>query len=230
MSWHFLIAIYQTGINLILNLGMPEAFDFAGGWTAGAIGGAFGGAGSGIYFSAGHMASHIIISVMRFFGPIQATAVVVTVSVVFLASLAVGIIIRVIAFARAFEIAIYCAISPIPVSFLPLEDNGGSRITKNFFLNFAAVVFQGVLIVIILQIYNIFSSEIIFSFFDTATTLANKMYSEQAWWHSVTGPPRMGEAFILIIETTGALLLCILVLIMAILKSGQMAKSIFNAS
>lgn len=110
-----------------------------------------------------------------------------------------GLLVKVIAYARKIELLIYIAISPVPCSFLLLENGGGSQITKKFFLNFAAVSLQGLFIIISIQMYGVIVNELVGSMGDdSATTIA------------------------------GTMLLSSIILVLTVLKSGSWAKAIFN--
>lgn len=83
-------------------------------------------------------------------GPMLGIAM--TMLVPLLAIQACTIIIRVMAYARMFEIIVHVAISPIPCAFLPLE---GSQMTKKFFLSFAAVSLQGLFMIICVRLFGV---------------------------------------------------------------------------
>lgn len=59
------------------------------------------------------------------------------------------LIIEIFGYVRLFEMSVYYCLFPIPCAFLPSED---SRITKKFFLSFAAVCLQGVIMMLILAL------------------------------------------------------------------------------
>lgn len=71
-----------------------------------------------------------------------------------------GIVIKVIAYARMFEFFILVAIAPIASSFLPYK--GTSDITKKFILNVVAVLLQGVVMLVAIQIYGKIMANTIF--------------------------------------------------------------------
>lgn len=63
----------------------------------------------------------------------------------------VGIVIKVMAYARMFEFFVLVAISPIASAFLPYK--GTSDITKKFILGVVSVLLQGLVMLISIQIY-----------------------------------------------------------------------------
>lgn len=128
----------------------------------------------------------------------EVLAMSATLVIIFLAVFVVGIFILVMAYARMFEILIYLSVSPLAVAFLPLENSG---ITKRFILNFAAVVLQGVIMLIIVMIY----SSLVGALFETAET------GLSGWG--------------LVASMAGTMLVATLTLITAIMKGGSLAKS-----
>lgn len=131
----------------------------------------------------------------------EALGYVCTLVLPFLIVMLVGLAVKVIAYARMFELMVYIAIAPLPCSFLPLEDGGGSRIPKKFFLNFASVCLHGVFIIISIQLFNIICNEQL----DAA----------------ITNSAEMGTA-------SNVMLLASLVLILAVTKSGSWAKQVLD--
>ena len=113
-----------------------------------------------------------------------------------------GIVIHVIAFARAIELFLHIAIAPLPSSLMMLE-GGGSRLYKKFIMSFAACCLQGFFIVLSIVIYQ----SIIQGAFDAATA-------------SGTGEP--------LTVIAGALLMGTLVLVLSVQKSGAVAKQILD--
>jgi len=86
-----------------------------------------------------------------------AIALFVVVLVIILAVAACGIIVKVIAYFRIFEIIVYATISPLPCAFFPLgngDGSGFSRITGKFLKSFAAVCLQGMMIIICIQVFD----------------------------------------------------------------------------
>lgn len=84
----------------------------------------------------------------------EAVAFAVSCLIIFIAVKIIGLLIKVIAYARMFEILTYIAVAPIPCAFLPLgEQMGGGRIPYKFFMNFFAACLQGVIIIIAIRFY-----------------------------------------------------------------------------
>lgn len=127
MSSDFMIAIYTTGKDLIIGAGSVS---------------------SGL----GEVVGKSIETILDKMGWVEAIGLLATSFVAFLAVMVAGIIVMVIAYARSIEILIYVAVTPLPVAFLPMEDNNG--ITKHFFMSFAGVVLQGLFIIIAVQLFN----------------------------------------------------------------------------
>lgn len=76
-----------------------------------------------------------------------------SVGLLYVTFMILNILCAIICYARVFELAIYFAISPIPCALMPLSDGTGSRITKKFFMSFAATCMSGLLMVICMRIY-----------------------------------------------------------------------------
>jgi hypothetical protein len=132
-----------------------------------------------------------------------ALAAAMPLMIIFLATFIVSILVVVMAYARMFEILIYIAVSPLAVAFLPLENSG---ITKRFVLNFASVVLQGVIMLIIIIIFN----SIVGGLFNTLDT----SNFEESWRAVLT--------------LCGTMLVSVLTLVVTIMKSGGIAKSILG--
>ncbi len=126
----------------------------------------------------------------------------ISTGIMFLVMWVISLVVQVIAYARKFELVIYAAISPLPCAFLPAED-GGSRIAKKFFLSFAALCLQGVFIMMSLKLHGILIGELVEDLFLNDTPIT---------------------------ECVGEVLLCTIVLVMAIVKSGGWAKNIFDVA
>ena len=87
----------------------------------------------------------------------NAVGLFLTLIIVVLAIAACGLLIKVMAYGRIFEIFAYAIISPIPCAFMPLTGTtefGINNITKKFFKSFIAVCLQGVIMVVCLRVYN----------------------------------------------------------------------------
>ena len=94
-------------------------------------------------------------------GTWQTLAMFMIVLVLLLAVFACGIVVRVIAYLRMFELSLYIIVSPLPCGFFPLgngDGSGFSRITTKFIKSFAAVCLQGMMIIICLQLFTIIVS------------------------------------------------------------------------
>ncbi len=77
--------------------------------------------------------------------------VLIVMSILFLVSLVVRVLIQVTVYLRFLELYIYCAMAPIPTSAMPSQEF--STMTKNFFKNFAASGLQASFIALMLVIY-----------------------------------------------------------------------------
>lgn len=177
-----LIAIYSTGSNLIL-----ETAKQGGTSTLGTI------------------VSEPLMNIMTKMGWIEAIALLASMFISFLAMWVTGIIVYVIAYSRMIEILIMVAVSPIPVAFLPLEENGNSM-AKHFFMSFAGVVLQGLFIIIAIKLYSMICIDVF-----------NGLNVGDDTWGALA-------------EISSKMLLGALVLIMTVIKSGSWAKSILNAA
>lgn len=135
-----------------------------------------------------------------------------SVFVVILAVKVCGLMIQVIAYGRMFELYVYLVVSPLPCAFFPLGDSGGgfsNSITSKFFKSFAAVCLQGVMMVIVIRVFDIVMS--------TAISEA------------LTAAAGNSDANAAITDLIYTMLLGAIALVMAIFKSGNWAKSILNA-
>lgn len=110
-----------------------------------------------------------------------------------------GLIVKVIAYARMFELLIYIAVSPLPCAFMPAEN---SRITKKFFLAFSGVCLQGVFILISIKIYQALCADVLVDAVSSADNIPDICMN---------------------------VLLGSLVLVMAVVKSGSWSKTIMDA-
>jgi len=122
-----------------------------------------------------------------------------------------GLIVEVIAYGRIFEIYIYLAVSPIPCAFFPLGNGNGdgfSPVTGKFFKSFAAICLQGVMMVVVIQIFGAVIGGAITA---AAATAAG------------------GAANEAITNLIYVMLLGSIALVMAIVKCGSWAKSILDA-
>ncbi|MEG2813145.1 MAG: hypothetical protein RSA79_00955 [Oscillospiraceae bacterium] len=128
----------------------------------------------------------------------QVLGVFLSTAVPMMAIWACTMIIKVMAYARMFEIIIHVAVAPIPCAFLPLEN---SQITKKFFMSFAAVSLQGLFMIVCVKLFGVMISK-------TIATIGSQDIMTMAM----------------------QLLICSLVLVMSIVKTGQWSKSILDAN
>jgi len=178
----FVMAIYARGTQWIMSVNETMAFGLVGD-------------------------AHFVLDRIRTDATwLQALAVAVTMSIIFLGVMVIGVFVVVMAYARMFEILIYISVAPLPVAFLPLENSG---VTKRFALNFAAVVLQGVIMLIIIRLYNTLSTAL----FDG---LRDKLIDED------------GDMWFQIVLLLGTMLMSTLTLTVAIMKSSSIAKSILG--
>jgi len=136
----------------------------------------------------------------------------ISVFIVVLAIKLCGIIIKVIAYGRLFELYVYLAISPLPCAFFPLGtgDGGGfSRITGKFLRSFAAICLQGVMMVTCMRVFGVIINSALTAAVNNAASL--------------TGAVAVSEVIF-------ALLVGTIVLVMSVVKSGSWAKSILDAT
>lgn len=131
--------------------------------------------------------------------------------VVILAIKICGLMVQVIAYGRMFELYVYLVVSPLPCAFLPLGDSGGgfsNSITSKFFKNFIAVCLQGVMMVVVIRVFDVVMG----------TAISNALADAAA-------NPDANAAITDLIYT---MLLGAIALVMAIFKSGSWAKSILD--
>lgn len=84
-----------------------------------------------------------------------------------------GMLAQVMAYGRLFELFTLLVASPVPCSFFPLGgENGGSmsRITSSFLKNFAAVCLQGVMMLVVIRVYDIIVGARIIAELNTLST------------------------------------------------------------
>ncbi len=158
--------------------------------------------------SLGEQVSPYLIEILNSIGWLEAIGLLASMAIAFLAVGVCSIIVVVIAYSRTVELLVMVTISPIPVSFIPIEERGNGM-AKHFFLSFAGVVLQGLFIIVAIKLFNAICTSAIFDVFDQMAASG--------------GTAAVGDiAF--------QLLLGALVLVMTVLKSGSWAKSILNAS
>lgn len=107
----------------------------------------------------------------------------------------IGICINTMGYARAFELTCVNSVAPLPFSFLCLDDNGGSRVFKNFAFVYIGICLRGLFMVISLSVFCKLASNITFT----------------TWTSGLSD-----------------LLVLSMVLLMALVKSDQWAKQLFN--
>lgn len=123
-----------------------------------------------------------------------------------------GLIVQVMAYGRMFEIFVYLVASPFPCAFFPLGDGTGggfSRLTGKFLREFAAICFQGVLMIVVIRVFDIIvgnailtaASSVSAAGIDAGDALTNLMYT---------------------------MLLGSVALVMAVFKCGSWAKSMLD--
>jgi hypothetical protein len=132
----------------------------------------------------------------------DALVIAITMSLIFIAVWAVGVFVIVMAYARTFEIILYMAVAPLPVAFLPLEN---SQITKRFALSFAAVIVQGLIMLVTIMLFNAVAGNLL-----TAEVDENSPMFPQ------------------IMAMSGQMLIATLCLITTIMKSGSIAKTVLG--
>lgn len=123
-----------------------------------------------------------------------------------------GLMVQVIAYGRMFELYVYLVVSPLPCAFMPLGngDGGGvSRITSKFFKSFIAVCLQGVMMIIVIRIFDVVMGNAILTTLGAAAGNA--------------------DANVAITDLIYTMLLGAIALVMAVVKSGSWAKGILDA-
>jgi hypothetical protein len=122
-----------------------------------------------------------------------------------------GLMVQVIAYGRMFELYVYLVVSPLPCAFMPLGngDGGGvSRITSKFFKSFIAVCLQGVMMIIVIRIFDVVMGNAILTALGAAAGNA--------------------DANAAITDLIYTMLLGAIALVMAVVKSGSWAKGILD--
>ncbi len=122
-----------------------------------------------------------------------------------------GLIVQVIAYGRVFEIYVYLLISPLPMAFFPLGNGNGdgiSRITSRFIKSFIAVCLQGVMILVVMQIFSTICGSAIADAINNAAAAGGSVGVSNLCF---------------------ALLMGCVVLVMSVAKCGTWAKGIIDA-
>lgn len=150
----------------------------------------------------------------------SAIGLVIVALIVLLAIKICGLLIQVVAYGRMFELCVYVVASPLPIAFLPLGHGNGegfSRITLKFLRSFAAVCFQGVLMIVVLSVFDSLIGASIMSLIDAATT-----------------PPADGsaaaEATTTITKVLFQMFLAAVALVMSMTKCSSWARNILDAN
>lgn len=123
-----------------------------------------------------------------------------------------GLLIQVVAYGRMFELYVYLVVSPLPCAFMPLGDGSGggmSRITSKFFKSFIAVCLQGVMMIIVIRVFDVVMAGAISDALEAAAGVA--------------------DASAAITDLIYTMLMGAIALVMAVMKSGSWAKSILDA-
>lgn len=123
-----------------------------------------------------------------------------------------GLMVQVIAYGRMFELYVYLVISPLPCAFMPLGNGDGagvSRVTSKFFKSFIAVCLQGVMMIIVIRVFDVVMGSAI------VDALANAAAN--------------ADVNAAITDLIYTMLLGAIALVMAIVKSGSWAKGVMDA-
>lgn len=132
--------------------------------------------------------------------------------IVLMAILICGLIIQVIAYGRIFELYVYLVVSPLPMAFLPLGNGNGDgvhRITTKFLKNFIAVCLQGVMMIIVIRVFDVV----------IGNTIIN----------ALTEAAANTDVNAAVTDLIYTMLLGAIALVMAVIKCGSWAKSIMDA-
>lgn len=159
----------------------------------------------------------LLISKVSGFG--GAMGLLATSLIMILAILICGLLIKVMAYARIFELYAYIVVSPLPLAFAPLSgggDVGINNITKRFLKTYAGVCLQGVMMLVVLKIYNTIIEEAMLS------TISD-MYSTL----SSAEPANVGTS---LSELLATMLLGSIALVVAVSKSGSWSKGIMDGA
>jgi hypothetical protein len=151
----------------------------------------------------GSQVSTALTTILQNMNPLEVLGLMCTMGLCFIAIQLSGIIVIVTAYARTFELLINVSISPLACAFLPMSENGASRITKKYFLNFAGVCLQGLFIIISIKLYGAVCQATIIPAVQSSTGISDISFN---------------------------MLLGSLVLVMAVVKSSSWAKALFDAA
>jgi hypothetical protein len=190
------VAIAKSAFDIVPDL-MLDVAQMGAGWVTQANGSGTG----GITFM--NSVSNILTQIFTGATWYEALALAVSMMILFLGVNICGILIVVMAYARAFEIILYLGVAPLPFSFM-LMDNG--QVTKRFALQFVGVLLQGALMVLIIQMYFALGQDLIASL-----------------------PAVGGDVWTVATALTSQMLLGVLVLVASMMKSGSLAKQMLSA-
>ena len=140
--------------------------------------------------------------------------------IVLLAIKICGLLIQVVAYGRMFELCVYVVASPLPIAFLPLGHGNGegfSRITLKFLRSFAAVCFQGVLMIIVLSVFDTLIGSSIMKLIEAAVAVPE-------------GEAVAAEATTTITKVLFQMLLAAVALVMSMTKCSSWARNILDAN
>lgn len=138
--------------------------------------------------------------------------------IVLLAIVACGLLIKVMAYARTFEVLAYVVVSPLPMAFLPLTgslDIGINNITKRFFKSYIGVCMQAVVMLVCIKVYDAVVCASLYSTYKTV---------------SFDATATQGEVIAQFSDMLWAVALCSVALVVAISKSGNWAKSMVDGA
>jgi hypothetical protein len=144
----------------------------------------------------------------------QSLALCAVLGIVFLSVMIIGVIVVVMAYARSVEILLYIAVAPLPCSFV-LMDNG--QVTKRFLLQFLGVVLQGVLMLIIILIFQSMMTHI-------TAEMSSSIGSTPPMTIGVWGTGTFG----VITKYCSLMMIATITLLAAIMKSGSLAKQMLS--
>lgn len=147
-----------------------------------------------------------------------AMGLLATALIMVLAIIVCGLLIKVMAYARIFELYAYIVVSPLPLAFAPLSgggDVGLNNITKRFLKSYAGVCLQGVMMLVVLKIFNTIIAT-------TLVTKVNEMFPSLTSG-TVDVPKSLSELLY-------TMLLGSIALVVAVSKSGSWAKSIMDGA
>lgn len=138
--------------------------------------------------------------------------------IVLLAIVACGLLIKVMAYARIFEVLAYVVVSPLPMAFLPLTgslDIGVNNITKRFFKSYIGACMQAVVMLVCIKVYDAVVCAALYSTYQTVAFDATATQREIITQFS---------------DMLWAMALCSVALVVAVSKSGSWAKSMVDGA